>query len=78
MLLVPVVLEFEHATAALLSVAMGSTLAGNLTLVGSIANLIVAEGARREGVRIGFWAFTAVGAPITLITLTIGVPWMGV
>jgi Na+/H+ antiporter NhaD/arsenite permease-like protein len=76
MLLVPLVAEFEGATAALLSVAMASTLAGNLTLVGSIANLIVAEGARREGVHFGFWAYAAVGVPITLITLVIGVGWL--
>ena len=38
-----------------LTLAMSSTLAGNLTLVGSIANLIVLEGARRHGVEITFW-----------------------
>jgi Na+/H+ antiporter NhaD/arsenite permease-like protein len=35
---------------------MASTLAGNFTLVGSVANLIVAQRARAEGVVIGFWS----------------------
>jgi Na+/H+ antiporter NhaD/arsenite permease-like protein len=56
--------------------AMASTFAGNLTLVGSVANLIVAEGARGEGVEVGFWAYLAVGLPLTLATLAIGTLWL--
>lgn len=54
-----------------LLMAMISTLAGNLTLVGSIANLIVAEKAR-PSVVIDFWSYTRVGAPVTLLTMTFG------
>jgi len=57
---------------AWLVVAMASTLAGNLTLIGSVANLIVAERARAAGVAIGFWAYFKVGAPLTLITIAFG------
>jgi len=39
---------------AWLALAMSSTLAGNLTVLGSVANLIVVENARREGVTISF------------------------
>jgi Na+/H+ antiporter NhaD/arsenite permease-like protein len=42
---------------AWLVVAMASTLAGNFTLVGSVANLIVTQRARAEGVAISFWAY---------------------
>jgi Na+/H+ antiporter NhaD/arsenite permease-like protein len=51
--------------------ALASTLAGNLTIVGSVANVIVLElaGAR---VRIGFWRFLAVGALVTSTTLAAG------
>jgi Na+/H+ antiporter NhaD/arsenite permease-like protein len=55
---------------------MSSTLAGNLTLVGSIANLIVLEGARRQGVQITFWQYCKVGVPVTLLTLLFGVWWL--
>lgn len=51
--------------------ALASTLAGNLTLVGSIANLIVFEGAR-DKVRVGFWQYFRVGAPATALSLAAG------
>ena len=55
---------------------MTATLAGNLTLVGSVANLIVAQRARARGVEIGFWAYFRVGAPLTLTTILIGLLWL--
>jgi Na+/H+ antiporter NhaD/arsenite permease-like protein len=61
---------------AWLTLAMASTLAGNLTLVGSIANLIVLQGARRQGITISFWDYTRVGLPVTLATLAFGVWWL--
>ncbi len=51
-----------------LLLAAASTLAGNLTLLGSVANLIVAEIAREEA-PIGFLAYLKVGFPVTLATL---------
>jgi len=61
---------------AWLALSLSSTLAGNLTLLGSIANLIVAEGARREGVEISFLAYAQFGVPLTLLTLAIGIGWL--
>ena len=58
-----------------LVIAMASTLAGNLTLIGSVANLIVAERARAAGVEIGFCSYVRIGAPLTLITLAVGAVW---
>lgn len=52
-----------------LGLAAYSTLAGNLTILASMANLIVVETARREGVEIGFVEHLRVGLPITLVTL---------
>jgi Na+/H+ antiporter NhaD/arsenite permease-like protein len=52
--------------------ALASTLAGNLTLIGSVANLIVAEKAHREGIHLGFWAYLAVGVPLTIASMAIG------
>lgn len=51
--------------------AMVSTLAGNLTLIGSIANLIVVEKARGKA-SIDFWTYTKVGLPVTALTLAAG------
>lgn len=53
--------------------AMSSTFAGNLLLIGSMANLIVAERAETRGVRIGFGTYARVGVPVTLLTLGWGI-----
>jgi Na+/H+ antiporter NhaD/arsenite permease-like protein len=58
------------------ALALASTLAGNAVLVGSIANLIVADHAEREGVRFGFREHLRVGLPITLISLVLAVATM--
>jgi len=54
-------------------VAMSSTFAGNLLLIGSMANLIVAERAEARGVRIGFVEYARVGIPVTLLTMVWGI-----
>jgi Na+/H+ antiporter NhaD/arsenite permease-like protein len=54
---------------------MASTLAGNLTVVGSIANLIVVEGSRRL-CPISFREYLKVGVPVTLLTLGAGIMMM--
>src|SRR6202035_2631524 len=61
---------------AWLALAMSSTFAGNLTVLGSVANLIVVENAHREGVAISFWEYCKVGVPLTVLTLSIGVAWL--
>jgi Na+/H+ antiporter NhaD/arsenite permease-like protein len=55
---------------------MASTLAGNLTLLGSVANLIVAGIAARMGVRLTFMAYLRVGVPITLLSIAFGILWL--
>jgi Na+/H+ antiporter NhaD/arsenite permease-like protein len=61
---------------AWLALAMSSTVAGNLTLLGSIANLIVAEGAARHGERVSFGDYLKVGVPTTIATLAFGIWWL--
>ncbi len=55
-----------------LLLALTSTFAGNLTLFGSVANVIVAQGAQQEA-PMRFRDFLWVGIPVTLVTTTIGV-----
>src|SRR5439155_7839161 len=82
---VPAVLLFEPVVRAMpaasqetawLALAMSSTLAGNLTVLGSVANLIVVENGRREGVSISFWDYACVGIPVTALTLPLGMAWL--
>jgi Na+/H+ antiporter NhaD/arsenite permease-like protein len=55
---------------------MASTLAGNLTITGSVANIIVVERAAAEGVEIGFRDYFRVGLPVTVATLGFGTWWL--
>jgi Na+/H+ antiporter NhaD/arsenite permease-like protein len=55
---------------------MSSTLAGNLTILGSIANLIVVEGARKRDVALPFAEYLRVGIPVTIATLAFGTWWV--
>jgi Na+/H+ antiporter NhaD/arsenite permease-like protein len=75
MLLKGLVPQFQDAHQFWLLLAMASTLAGNLTVTGSIANIIVIEKARAE-VRITFADYLRVGIPVTVATLVIGVLWL--
>lgn len=68
-------LAWQRETAAL-TIAMASTLAGNLTLVASVANLITVEVARKAGVEVGFLEHLRAGAPTTLLTLLLGWAWL--
>jgi len=53
--------------------AMSATFAGTLLLIGSMANLIVAERAEARGVKLGYWEYARAGIPVTLATLAWGV-----
>jgi Na+/H+ antiporter NhaD/arsenite permease-like protein len=76
LLLKPFVAVLPDHDRSWLIVAMASTLAGNFTVLGSIANLIVIEKAARRGVVIGFWDYFRVGAPLTVATLVVGTLWL--
>jgi len=62
-------LKIANSAALWLALASASTLAGNATIIGAIANLIVIESARKYGISIKFWDFLKPALPLTLITL---------
>jgi Na+/H+ antiporter NhaD/arsenite permease-like protein len=72
----PFITQLSHPQHAWLTLAMSSSLAGNLTVLGSIANLIVIERARHT-IKISFLEYLKVGIPLTLLTLWIGVMILG-
>ncbi len=73
MLLLPHLKDGGHDAGVLL--ALVSTFAGNLLLVGSIANLIVADLAEKAGVSIGWRQHAAIGVPATLLSLGVVAGW---
>ena len=75
MLLKSLVAGFNNPHTGWLILAMASTLAGNLTITGSVANLIVVERARPE-VKITFWQYCKVGLPVTILTVSFGGLWL--
>ena len=52
--------------------ALSTTFAGNLTILGSVANVIVVESARPH-IEVGFWDYARLGIPITVVTTVVGV-----
>jgi Na+/H+ antiporter NhaD/arsenite permease-like protein len=75
MLLKSLVPGFADPHTGWLMLAMASTLSGNLTVTGSVANIIVVETAKPEAA-ITFADYLRVGVPLTLITLAVGGLWI--
>jgi Na+/H+ antiporter NhaD/arsenite permease-like protein len=75
MLLLPVA-QGPDAAVTGLTLALVSTLAGNLLIVGSIANIIVVDAARRQGVIIDWRRHARSGVPVTFATLALTAGWL--
>lgn len=72
----PFIPQLADPQRAWLTLAMATTFAGNLTLLGSVANLIVAEIAKGRGVHLGFVEYLKAGVPITVLSLLLGIAWL--
>jgi Na+/H+ antiporter NhaD/arsenite permease-like protein len=70
-LALPLIEQAGGTAESLLALAAGSTIAGNLTLIGAASNIIILQAAERRGERLGFWRFAAIGAPLTLLNLAV-------
>ncbi|MCX6694315.1 MAG: SLC13 family permease [Methanomicrobiales archaeon] len=66
-LFLPAIAQGSIQPGVALALAAGSTLAGNLTILGAASNVIVVQNAEKEGVTITFWEFLRIGAPLTLV-----------
>ncbi len=75
LLLKPVISVMPNAEQSWLLLGMASTFAGNLTLIGSVANLIVAETAKKDNITITFFEYLKSGIIVTTITVAIGIVW---
>jgi Na+/H+ antiporter NhaD/arsenite permease-like protein len=68
----PLVPHLVNPERAWLLLAMASTLAGNLTVLGSVANLIVIQRSKSQ-VTLSFWEYFRVGLPLTIATIALGI-----
>jgi Na+/H+ antiporter NhaD/arsenite permease-like protein len=72
-LYLPVLDQAGASLPALLALAAGSTIAGNLLILGAASNVIIIQSAERAGIKIGFFEFARVGIPVTLVNA--GIYW---
>jgi Na+/H+ antiporter NhaD/arsenite permease-like protein len=71
----PQMRSFANASFSWTLLAMASTFAGNMTLLGSVANIIVAEGSKDVG-GMGFWKYLKVGLPLAVTSTLVGALWL--
>lgn len=71
MILIPVVAQKTDPTLLWYLLSGSTTLAGNLTLLGSVANLILAESAAKRGIYLGFWQYFRLGFLVSVITIAV-------
>jgi len=70
----PMIMQAGGTTAQLMALAAGSTLAGNLTILGAASNVIIIQNAEKSGETLTFFEFARVGIPLTMIQ--VGIFWM--
>jgi len=76
LLMKQIISQLTNPIPSWLTLASAATLAGNLTLLGSVANLIVAESARNRNIHLSFWEYTRAGVLITFLSLLIHWIWV--
>lgn len=76
MVLLPTLPTLPDPDRTALMLAGVTTLAGNFTLLGSVANLIMAEGARKRGITIGFMEYFRAGGALTIATIALTCAWL--
>ncbi len=78
MLFVPTMQALPAGAAAPFWIALAAfaTLAGNLTIIGSAANVIVFESAKRDAVEVRFVEYLRVGLPVTALTMMVTLAWL--
>ncbi len=71
-LYLPLLMHHTHSNLSLLALAVGSTVAGNLSILGAASNIIIIQNSEKRGIKgFGFFEFIKFGAPLTLINLLI-------
>jgi len=70
-LFLPLIAREGMSVASLMALAAGSTIAGNLTILGAASNVIIIENAERRGYTLTFWEFLRVGLPLTAVNVIV-------
>jgi Na+/H+ antiporter NhaD/arsenite permease-like protein len=74
-LYLPVLVQAGALTKGMVALAAGSTIAGNLTILGAASNVIIIQNAeKKSGATLSFWDFIRIGVPLTVVNA--GVYWL--
>lgn len=74
----PLILNDAMLIPEVLALAAGSTIAGNLTIIGAASNVIVIQNAEKKGYSISFWEFFRIGLPLTILQSMVYILFLGV
>jgi Na+/H+ antiporter NhaD/arsenite permease-like protein len=74
----PMIQQAGGTTAQLMALAAGSTIAGNLTILGAASNVIIIQNAEKSGETLTFFEFAKVGVPVTILQIAIYWVWLAV
>jgi len=72
----PMILQAGGTSAQLMALAAGSTIAGNLTILGAASNVIIIQNAEKQGETLTFFEFAKIGIPLTLLQFTVYWAWL--
>ena len=67
----PLIVRSGLSTPSLMALAAGSTIAGNLTILGAASNVIIIQNAEKQGETLTFWEFLRVGLPLTIANVLV-------
>ncbi len=70
-LYIPLLLESSAGISSYVALAAGSTIAGNMLILGAASNVIIIQNAERNGETISFWEFARIGTPLTVVQLLV-------
>nr|WP_304364197.1 SLC13 family permease [Methanocalculus taiwanensis] len=74
-LLIPMLIEAGAGDAMFLALAAGSTIAGNMTILGAASNIIIIQNAEHRGATITFMEFLRFGIPVTILQAVVFLTW---
>jgi Na+/H+ antiporter NhaD/arsenite permease-like protein len=72
----PMILQAGGTSTQLMALAAGSTIAGNLTILGAASNVIIIQNAEKQGETLTFFEFAKIGVPLTILQLAVCWVWL--
>jgi Na+/H+ antiporter NhaD/arsenite permease-like protein len=72
----PMILQAGGTTSQMMALAAGSTIAGNLTILGAASTVIIIQNAEKQGETLTFFEFARVGVPLTVLQIVIYWVWL--